>query len=174
MDLFKNKDNDGLVRLISGLKNHKEDAALPLLHFAEGLLAELEQREMDAIGSYQYVDSGPAKERALIRLTYISLSHHDLDSAKIALECLRAISPAYLPKLADLTRIMGDSTKALDLFTEYLSLVPDDLSTMMKLGLFYRELGVTEGAQWVFGHILEQDPKNHAARVLLEEVTATT
>jgi len=41
---------------------------------------------------------------------------------------------------------------------------------MMRLGLLYKELGVTEGARWLFQHVSDHDPRNENARHLLREL----
>jgi hypothetical protein len=55
-------------------------------------------------------------------------------------------------------------------YTEYLSVAPEDLSTMMKLALLYKKIGAKEGAQWLFEHIVDKDPNNTAAQDLLKQV----
>ena len=176
LELFKNQDADGLQRLSKGLATRHQDEVDILQHLVSGYYAELKQQHDVAVEHYQHVviheqnTGNPALENALSRLTYLALDHHELDVASSFLEALSGLSPAYMPQYAEILRMTNNLQRSIDVYTEYLSLAPEDLSTMMKLALLYKTIGAKQGAQWLFEHIVEKDPENAAARDLLKKV----
>jgi tetratricopeptide (TPR) repeat protein len=153
---LENKDSDALQRLIKGLNLRPEPEAVPLAALCLGYVAELSGDLDAAVEAYGQVSSGSAIEYALVRLTGIALAREDYDHALIALEHLTACSMAYAPQFAELLKLTGNATRAVDVYTEYLSLAPNDFVAMTRLGLLYRELNVVEGAQWIFEHLAAQ------------------
>jgi tetratricopeptide (TPR) repeat protein len=153
LEFFANADDAGLERLAAGLDDHPDPAALPLAALSKGLSAELAGDVERAIAHYGSIDTGPAVEQALMRLAVIALGQEDYAHALVALEHLATLSRAYLPKLADLLRMTGQTQRAIDVYTDYLTACPDDLAAMTKLGLLYQSLGITDSAQWIFNHV---------------------
>jgi len=167
---FNNNDQSALLRMMAGLKTRKESEAKPLYHLAKGYFHELDSNQAKALEHYTQVENHPALEDALNRIIVISLENQDTDNALLSLSIQCQISFTYKPRYAELLRITGQTQKAIDVYTEYLSLVPHDLTTMLKLGLLYKKIGHTEGAHWVFKHILDHDPDNETASNLIREL----
>jgi hypothetical protein len=176
LEFFKNQDIQGLKRLLSGLATRNGPEVDILQNLVDGYYAELNSEFDNAVAHYQSVvidepnTSNPALENALSRLTYLALDHHDFDNAMAYLEALCGLSPAYMPQYAEILRMTNHLQRSIDVYTEYLSLAPDDVSAMMKLALLYKKIGAREGAQWLFEHIIEKDPNNVAAQDLLKQV----
>jgi hypothetical protein len=175
-EFFKNQDSQGLKRLLRGLATRNDAGVDILQNLVSGYYAELNGEHNNAVEHYQFVvihepnTSNPALENALSRLTYFALDNHDFDSAIAYLEALCGLSPAYMPQYAEILRMTDNLQRSIDVYTEYLSVAPEDLSTMMKLALLYKKIGAKEGAQWLFEHIVEKDPNNTAAQDLLKQV----
>ncbi len=167
---FNNKDKQALSRMMLGIETREDAEAKPLFHLAKGYFYELENNLSDALAHYTQVENHPAVEDALNRIIIISLENQDLDNALLSLSIQCQISHIYKPRYAELLRISGQTQKAIDVYTEYLSLVPQDLTTMLKLGLLYKNIGHKEGALWVFEHILDSDPHNDTANKLIDEI----
>ncbi len=164
--LFRQGDHEGLRNLAEALARLDSAEAAELRHFVLGQLAESEGRDDDALQAYQQIGEGPLLEDALGRISSLCLARDDLDNARLAFDCLSQISPGYLPQYAELMRITGRMDEAAELYARYLEQVPEDLSTMLRLGRLYQESGVIDGARWAFDHVLERDPDNRAARSL--------
>lgn len=173
-----NQDTHGLRRLLKGLATRSEPEAKELHTLVQGYLAESEQREDDAIACYQQIIENEANwqtdimESTLIRLSVLMMSKEDHDHALIFLNMLAEISPNFMPHYAEMLRILNDNQGAIDVYTEYLAQAPGDLTAMMKLGMLYHNIGVHEGAGFIFSHIVEQDPGNEAAQKMLMEIEA--
>lgn len=173
---FQNQDKQGLLRLAKGLHQREEPEAVILNQLVHGYGAELQNNITDAMEHYQAVvineedTTSPVLENSLSRLAYLALELQQLDQASQYLEALSGLSPIYMPQYAEILRINNELQKSIDIYTHYLTIVPDDLATMMKLGRLYQKLGVMDGAQWLFQHITEKDPDNHAAQELLKQV----
>ena len=175
-EFFKNQDINGLQRLLKGLATRSEAEANILKNLVSGYYNELNGQNDTAVDQYQYViihdqnTNNSALENALSRLTYLALEHHEFSAASSYLEALSGLSPAYMPQYADLLRMTNNLQRSIDVYTEYLTLAPDDLSAMMKLALLYKKIGVRESALWLFEHIVKKDPNNVAAQDLLNQV----
>lgn len=170
--LFHNRDRAGLERLHDGLEHHPDDAAVPYRQLVQGYLAELDERYEDALLQYQQIDTGPLLEDVLLRISSITLRLEHYADAVLALDCLAAISPSYLPMYADLLAITGEFVTAAETYARYLERVPDDVSVLLKLAALYTRQGIHDGARWAYEYVLQQEPDNAAARVLLAELDA--
>ncbi len=164
--LFRQGDHEGLHNLAGALGQLDSHEATELHHFVLGQLAESKGRDDDALQAYQQIGEGPLLEDALSRISSLCLAHDDFDNARLAFDCLSQISPGYLPQYAELMRITGRMDEAVELYARYLEQVPEDLSTMLRLGRLYQENGVIDGARWAFDYVLEHDPDNRAAHSL--------
>lgn len=175
--LFTQRDIIELERLVDGLAKNPSPQAKPLLHLSCGYIAELEGSVGKALEEYQELISEktdkPVLEDALKRITSLSIGLRDIDNGLAVLQCLADLSPAYAPQYAEMLRITGDKQKAIGVYTSYLSKVPEDSGTMLKLGKLYKELNIDEAAQMAFNYVLEQDPHNRAAKALLESMGET-
>ena len=164
--LFRQGDHEGLHNLATALSQLDSPEATELHHFVLGQLAESEGRNDDALQAYQQIGEGPLLEDTLSRISSLCLARDDFDNARLAFDCLSQISPGYLPQYAELMRITGRMDEASELYARYLEQVPEDLSTLLRLGRLYQENGVIDGARWAFDYVLQRDPDNRAARNL--------
>lgn len=168
--LFSIQDQRGLRILQRGLStdSNSKDAGLQAL--VHGYLCELSGNIEQALAAYeQLIDDNcqDLLEDALLRVVALGLEHQDLSNATLALECLAGLSLAYAPKYGDLLWLLGQKSQALDVYADYLERMPRDLQSFLRLGRYYQELDLTEGAREVFQHVLKLDPGHHTAGQLL-------
>jgi len=167
---FQAKDEIALVRLSHGLDIHPDRTAAELLgYLVAGFRAELDGYGEEALNQYQKLVGDTFNiltEEALKRILSISLQDNNFEFALQSLECLANAAVVYMPKYAELLRILGRFQDAADVYTDYIEAVPTDLSAFLKLGQLYREMGEEHAAQTVFSLVLEQDPENEAAQTL--------
>lgn len=168
---YKLEDKAGLLRIVGKLENHAErELAEKLTKYAMGLLAELEGDGVGAITSYQSLIGDEVDDLtvdALSRIASVSLSLADPEMALNALECLANLSDYFKPKYANLLRLVGKTSDALDVYADYLEKMPDDYAVMIDLGRLYQALNQIEGARMMYRHVLENDTDNHLAEQLL-------
>ncbi len=168
--LFSQNDSDGLNRMLKGLKQHTGEKAKDLLHLTEGYLFEIQGNEEEAIKAYKQIIEGHALEAGLKQLSLIYLTSNDLSSAETALYNLACMSLTYVPKLANLYKIQKRYKDALDTYTSYLDVFPEDIMTLAKLASLYQEINEIEAAQFVYKHILTIDQDNKVAKTHLEQL----
>jgi len=177
LDLFRHKNLKGLEHLINGLNTRSESEAKPLLLLTQAYILELNDQPDMAISTLEDLvsdcsDSNPL-EYALSRLSVLYLGNMDLEKAAGTLKFLSGISSSYMPQYADMLSIKGDKKSAIDVYTDYLTKIPGDYATMLKLGLLYLDLGVTDGALWIFQHLYDLDPNNSNIARLLNDTKAS-
>jgi predicted TPR repeat methyltransferase len=80
------------------------------------------------------------------------------------------MSISYVPAYAEVAWHTGHTEEAMKLFTQYLQQVPADLKTYMRLGKLYQKEGISDAARMAFNHVLEQDPGNKAAKIMLQSL----
>ena len=51
--------------------------------------------------------------------------------------------------------------------SDYLEKVPTDLVTMLRVGKYYLEMNIKEGAEMMFRCVLKQNPENEAAQLMM-------
>lgn len=172
-DFFHQRNIPRLENLMNTFLNSPFEESKVMYHLIRGYLAEVKGETDTAFEAYHQViesETHPYLEDALKRVASLSLSGGHYEEAMLALECLSGISTAYVPQHADLLRLMGRHREALDIYADYMGKVPEDLSSMLKLGMYYLELGVEEGARMAFEYILEKDPANTSAAKLLGQI----
>ncbi|MBN2644195.1 MAG: DUF115 domain-containing protein [Desulfuromonadaceae bacterium] len=170
-NLFADKNRTSLQRLIDGLERHPDtEAAGELLQLVRGYLYELDHQYDQALSSYQELvhdTMTPLAEEALRRISLISLSQNNLETAALALECLSHTSLVYLEKYADLLCLLDRRQEAADRYIDYLERAPQDIEALIKLGKNYRAMGAEDAARQIFELVLQQQPTNETARALL-------
>ena len=166
--LFQQRDEKGLARIISGLKSIDSEKSQWLSAIAHGYLAEIQGNPDSALEHYlQIVQSEPLPQ-ILLRISDISLQKNDYETATLVLKVLNEISPVFMPSYANILRLTGQRAEALEIYHSYLDQMPDDLATVITVGKFYLELDVPDAATDAFNYVLERDPDNHAAHTLLK------
>ena len=116
-----------------------------------------------AITHFQSIETDLGKELVLNELVKIALANKDLDSAIGGLQMLSEISFLYLPELANLQVIKKEHNEALENFTRYFEIYPDDTINLNKFAELYLKLDMKDAAKFVFEHIIALDPQNEAA-----------
>ena len=112
----------------------------------------------------------PRLEDALRRMVVIALAEEWHDKALLIMETLAGLSPAYQPQFAEMLRLSGNLDAAIAVYSAYVSRVPGDHITLLRLGKLYHNMGSLDAAKTAYTYILEQDPDNKAARSLLDEI----
>jgi len=174
--LMHRKDIDAMKRLLLGLNTRQEAEAAHLAKLASAHIAELEEDMQLAVNLYrELIELDVASyvriiEVALIRLSVLCMNCGELELAAQCLKNLSDISYSYTPHYAEALRLSDQVQQAIDAYTGYLSKVPEDLASMMKLGILYKSIGVREGAAWLFDYVYRKDPDNLAAKRMLDEL----
>ena len=169
-ELFVHENKIGLQRLINALNQRDDDDIQAIIHLVKGYIHDLNNETDLAIQEYQQADSKITLESALKQLVSHSLDQGNLEITEIGLQSLVQISPIYTLQLAELYRLSGKSQEALDTYADYLESNPSDIKAMIKLGMYYIELEILDGAEFIFKHILEHEPANEVAHTYLKKL----
>jgi len=160
------------VRLQASLESHRDKIqAAYFIPLVQGYIAELSDEPKQAIDSYKKITGGPACTEAFIQLFKLHSKTGDTKPALHALKKLAAIDNTYNPMYADLLQATGDINTAIEIYTDYVLVNPDDLNTMMKLGKLYEQCGATDGVIMTMNYILDKDPDNQMAKTTLSSLT---
>ena len=180
--LFQQHDRDELVRTAEGLQKNDSLQAQHLLALAQGYLAELDEQPEQAMEAYQplldfaaqHLEANDGElprsrelEDALRRMSGLAIGLRRDGDALMLLEVLTSISPAYLPQYAELLKLTGNLQGAVDTYSSYLRLAPNDVAAVLKLGQIFQMVGAADSANWAYNYVLEKDPDNQAAQTLL-------
>jgi tetratricopeptide (TPR) repeat protein len=175
--LYGRKQVDSLRHMLEALTQIDGVAAASLAALGRGYLAELESEFAEALMEYQKVIDLQDEERdlaiiedALKRMMSLLLKSENYGDAKVVAECLASVSVINSPHYADLLWLLGEKRTALDVYAGYFEQVPGDIGAMIKVGRYYHELGVFDGARLMFNAVLEKNPENHTAKRLLSEL----
>ena len=167
---FRQNNFTGLRDLKEALTSHSDPAAVKFVHLCDGYLAELAKQPDKALEYYELLFK--QRDEALLedilrRIASITLTQNNIDNSLLALESLCHISPTYIPQYGDLLRLTGSHQEAIDAYLYYLEQIPSDTNVMLKVGSYYRELKIEEGARAMFEHVLQLEPENSLANQLL-------
>jgi tetratricopeptide (TPR) repeat protein len=170
---FKNLNGESLKNIQQSLEKHENPQARKYFYLCSGLIAELEGNIDLALEQYQLLleeHDEILREDILQRIATIFLAKNDHKNSLVALEALSNISPSYIIHYGDLLRLTGQSQKALTTYLDYLEKVPQNTIVMLKVGNYFRELNIKEGAKGMYEHVLLLEPDNQAAKQLLLEL----
>jgi len=173
--LFQQRNIEALKVLSQSLELHKKTSedATPLYNLSLAYLyCALEEYDE----SLFYFDALPKEaihedELQQIMTIAFKLSNYELASA--CLEKLSDITDIYLPKYAKLSKLLGDTDKAVQLYSDYLSACPDDTSIWLEVGQLYFEMKIMDAALLAFNMVLSQEPTNMSALAFIEKLPST-
>ncbi len=167
---FKNRNIAGLKKVVAALNMVENENLIDVKNLANGYLAELSADLDTALEHYQNIKAGAIILDSLKRMLNIYLDKQQFEPATQVLASLAQVSHIYQPLYADLLKITGEYTKSLDVYSAYIEKHPDDLATMMKMGILCREMGADDAAAWAIRYILAKDPDNQAAKTMLMDI----
>jgi len=173
--LYRRQALGELEQLQDGVANYREklEIAQQIDYLLEGYIAELKDQPDLAFDAYHKLitdEIHPLTEEALVRIVSLSLDLEDRENALLALECLTGVAPNYQPNYAAMLKLLGRYEEAAEVYGDYLTKVPEDVVAMVKLGQLYNELNATDAACTAFRYVLELDPENSTAKILLAEL----
>jgi len=175
-NLMHRSDIVAMQRLRLGLSTRPEEEAKWLSLLVQAHIAEHEEDMQQAVELYrQIIELDVSRypriiEAALIRLSVLCMNCGELALAAECLKNLSGLSFTYMPYYAEALRLSDQLQQAIEIYTGYLSRAPEDLASMMKLGILYKSIGVREGAAWLFDYVYKKDPNNSAAKRLLDDL----
>ncbi len=171
-NLFNLKETKSIKQIIRGINlfGSIQPESEALLHLANGYYCELSNNIDQAIIEYGAADHPKTIESALKRLAAITLGQGNLQYAHEVLVLLSDISPTYLPQLAELYIISKNYKNALEIYTQYLEYNMSDVFILLKVANLYESQDITDGAQFIYKHILEIEPENSIALKATREI----
>lgn len=170
-EYFQCQDEEGLRGLLEGLNKHRDkDKASEYIPLIKGYMAEIHGKIEKSVSEYESLKEGPAYLDALTRLFELYTTNGDTPSSLETLKKMSIESSTYSPMYADLLQATGDIEAAVNIYTEYLLENPDDLNSMMKLGLIYHQHNAKDGVEWTMNYILGKDPENETAKAMLRSL----
>jgi len=170
--LFNRKEVDRLEDLSTSIHKYKTGEQWENLgHLIDGYIGELQKDYDTAFPHFETLFESEYQTEALKHVLNVSLAKSDHESALLALECLSSSLPIYMPYYAEMLHLNNKHKESIDTYTEYLHLVPEDISAWIKLGKLYLDLNINDSAKWVFEQILIMEPGNTAANSYLNQIT---
>jgi tetratricopeptide (TPR) repeat protein len=171
--LFQQGNIDALKVLSQSLALHKKssDEAKPLHNLS---LAYLYSAIEDYNSSLTYFESLPSNaifEDELQQIMTIAFKLTDYPLASACLEKLSNITDIYMSKHAKLLKLLGETDKAIILYTKYLASFNEDTQAWLELGELYFDIKAYDAALVAFEVVLSQDTTNLRALDLIEEIT---
>ncbi|MDP5144989.1 DUF115 domain-containing protein [Shewanella sp. ULN5] len=79
-------------------------------------------------------------------------------------------SDQYLPQYANALRLGNNPQEALNIYLDYLDKYPEDISILLKFGIFLAEFGKIDEAKSCFQNVLALEPRNQPATIYLEKI----
>ncbi len=182
--LFRSQDLNGLKHLDAILEHGNIDAKNHQRLLLTGYIRELEQNNQDALTAYQSIlntyngetgeeESEAAQsvlEETLLRIAAISFNEQNLENAANTLECLSNVSPIYDRQYGELLRITGQTEAAINAYSRYVQIVPDDTQAMLRLGRMHYETCNYDAARLTCNQAMKQDQSNQEVLELLSKL----
>lgn len=163
-NLFRRGDLDQLIVLRSALESKSEEQNF--IDMLSGMIAELENNMDSAYRCYKKVVENSEDFMILQRKAYCELVLNKFDDALATMKELSDSIPYFKTRYAELLKALGKTQECIDQYTEYLQHSPDDYTSFIRLGEIYKELGISEGVDWISSYVLSKEPENEAAKQL--------
>ncbi|MBF0422460.1 MAG: DUF115 domain-containing protein [Magnetococcales bacterium] len=168
LSLLHKQDFDKLANFMNGIQKSAIPDKDQFVLLIQGYLADHEQDYATALDCFGRITLESLIGESLRCLLSVHLKRSDLPAALATAEKLAELSAVFVPALANLQRLNGMMAQAATTYTRYLTHVPKDLATQVRLGMLYAEMGENALAVAVFEDILRKDPDNKAARLYLD------
>lgn len=170
--LFKQGNIKALKVLSQSLEDHKKtsDEAIPLYNLSLAYLySDLEEYD-ESLLYFEALPKEAIDEDELHQIMTIAFKISNYQLAGACLENLSEITDVYLPKYAKLLKLLGDTDKAIKLYTDYLSTYPEETSIWLELGQLYFDMKIFAPAQIAFEMVLSQEPDNISGLALIAKI----
>ncbi len=180
IEYLEQGNQDGLARLIEGLKQRSEPFAAELLKLVQGFIFELKDKPVTACEYYESLDADTlwtSKQFGLERTLNIQIQEENIPQAIVTLKQLAQQIDSYTPLLAQLLEINGDINEAGDLYSEYIKRQPEDVEIASVYGQFLLRYHAYEGAEAILGHmknIAPDDDRTYSLEDALNQATRKT
>ena len=178
-DLANNRNKTRLEQLIPKLEEHPDqDAANYYIVLCEALIAELNERDEEAFGTYAALlnhQDQLTEETIRFILERVSTTSVRLKDYNNAIFALQTLSEAYksdyhTPIYAEMLYLTGNTKLAVDTFQKYLEENPNDIKTMFRLADLQFKEKKYDTAKNLYQHILSQDSNYVPAQQRLTEI----
>ncbi len=171
--LFQQGNIEALKVLSQSLKLHQKssDEAKPLYNLSLAFLSSALEDYDTSLAYFESLPSNAILEDELQQIMTIAFKLSDYQLARACLDKLSNITDIYMPKHAKLLKLLGETDKAITLYTDYLANCNEDTNAWLELGALYFDIKAYDAALMAFEVVLSQDAKNLRALDLLEEVT---
>lgn len=167
--------NQGSLSQLESLLQHadqldNQDQKRDLANLIQGMIAELQKDELQAIKFFKVIEVPDLKLIALKRVLNFAMQAHRYEEALTTLESLCLFSIDYMIYYSDLLALLGNEPMAIEVLKMYLSQKPDNVSAYIKLAQRQINLSANQEAQASLQKILTIDPDNETALHLLKSL----
>ncbi|MGS0682076.1 6-hydroxymethylpterin diphosphokinase MptE-like protein [Shewanella sp. 125m-7] len=171
-DLYKSKNQTGLVQLINSIESMIEDNDLAqrLYYLAQCYSCMLDGNNKAALSTLQQIDDSNQTEIILKQMVALASELQQIEITVASLAKLVTFSHEYLPLYAHALTIQGDNIQAINTYLDYLEINPNDIKVRLNLGVFLLKIGQTDGAITCFKQVLTVDIDNLSARNYLKQI----
>ncbi|MBE0494061.1 MAG: motility associated factor glycosyltransferase family protein [Thiomicrospira sp.] len=167
--------NQGSQSQLESLLQHAEqldnqDQKRDLSNLIQGMIAELQQNEPQAIKFFKAIEVPDLKLLALKRLLNFAMQAHRYEEAMALLENLCLFSLDYMVPYSDLLALLGNESMAIEVLKMYLSQKQDNISAHIKLAQRQINVSANQEAKASLQKVLSIDPGNQTALHLLKSL----
>lgn len=173
INLFIERNDDGLKRFHNSLKCHPASVAKPFIDFCLGMQAELAGDQSLAINHYEQILSCANRdllEHTLKRISGICIETGNLENAVLAINGLTHISDRYYFDYANILSGVGALDEAYEAYLQYLDSHPNDSTALIKLGLLSIQMNKLDTASQVLDQLKAINPGSHEYANLYTEI----
>lgn len=146
------------------------DQKRDLSYLIQGMQAELQQNEEQAIAFFKQVQLPDLKLLALKRILNFAMQAQRYEEALATLENLCLFSLDYMVYYSDLLALLGNESMAIEVLKMYLTQKPDNISAYIKLAQRQINVSANQEAQASLQKVLALDPDNQTALHLLKSL----
>jgi hypothetical protein len=170
--LFHQKNIDALKTLAQSLKMHMQsnNNATPLYHLCLGYFFTASENETEALANFELLSSEDILEDEMQQIAAIAFKLKNYNLAKACLSKLATIANIYIPQYAKLLLLLGERGSAIECYTQFLQLHPDDIFIWCNFGIFYFDLGALDSAKLAFEMVLSKDSSHSQANAYMSQI----
>ena len=170
--LFQQGNIAALKVLSQSLELHKKtsDDAIPLYNLCLAYLYSAIEEFDESLFYFEALPDESILEDELQQIMTIAFKISNYQLANACLDKLSKITDIYIPKHAKLLNLLGETDKAIELYTKYLATSHEDTSTWLELGKLYFDIEIFDAAKMAFEVVLSQDSNNISASDLIGKI----
>ncbi|MBB1382421.1 hypothetical protein H5071_10775, partial [Shewanella sp. SR41-2] len=160
---FQRKFITGIEKMIQYTESSKNKENIEIYYLAVSYRDYLNNEFNSSLAAAMKIPEDLMRENVLKHIIVLTLKLNKISISELYLSKIVQLNDEYQPQYAHIMTLQGKNQQALNIYLDYLDKYPEDITVLLKLGLFLVTVGEIESAKSAYLQVLNLDSKNQTA-----------